>query len=935
MKFIFTFIFTLSCFLSFCQKDSLSLNGEWAFQTDPTDKGEALQWYGKDLPVTAWDSMTVPGNWDLRNEYAHYVGKAWYRKDFKIGEDWKNKEVRLLFQGVNWDSKVWVNGKLAGSNNIGYLPFEIDVSSLLNYMGNNLVVVEADNTFRVGALWQWGGIRRPVQLIASSKTYVAEQFITPSVNLSNHTAVVAVRVVCKNGGAATEGVKGEVVLSSVEGFKKVLSFTETIPSNATKEIVVQTSLDAKEVHLWNCDDPFLYRSTVSINNDAQALTDRFGLRKIELGNKNFTFKLNGEPIRPMGFNLVPDDRTTGSTLPLWRVKQDVDLMKSLGANMARLTHLPLHKEMFDYLDEKGILVFPEIPLWGLDQLVDKNSPIPKQWLQRLIGAHYNHPCIAGWSVGNEIGYSPGVMEYVEDAIRFVRKTDTSRLGVMISHTAQHPSDPIQFSDLGFINGYGAGIGARADKIHGLHPEKVLFYSEYGYGQLTEDLDGNVDARAMVDSLRYKPYLIGGSLWTFNDYRSSFSGTKEASENRPWGIVDVFRQKKEAWYSFRKEYAPIREVKMALSESGGTAASLTIVPRKLLDLPAYPLRDYRLVWEGYDDANKIKQGGLIQLPEISPGAANISRTIQWDKNVQLSYVKIELVSPLNYSVYDTTVYFKTPEATSIRYTYGGRAVPNDTAGAGGTIRVVFKRDRPDVHYKVKYGIDSLSQETSATLNSFFEIPKLAFGKTYQVAVVGTNAKGEGVLSEIKRVKVETGLAPPMVYYTEAADQGFFVGYATASNDYIFKVQYTTKSGDYSNAVTVQSVTKGVLFVPGLKNGQTYYFRMSRIKDNNYRTDWSEEYAVTPDGQQPPQKPFVNGIIRNKEEAVVVFEPVKKATGYVVQYRAKGAGDWKTIQLNAAEIHHARIRGLTANASYEFRMATENAYGSSGFTGPVSQ
>jgi beta-galactosidase len=43
--------------------------------------------------------------------------------------------------------------------------------------------------------------------------------------------------------------------------------------------------------------------------------------------------------------------------------EDVDLMKSLGANLARLTHLPLPKEMFDYLDEKGILVFPEIPLW--------------------------------------------------------------------------------------------------------------------------------------------------------------------------------------------------------------------------------------------------------------------------------------------------------------------------------------------------------------------------------------------------------------------------------------------------------------------------------------------------------------------------------------------------------------------------------------------
>ena len=135
--------------------------------------------------------------------------------------------------------------------------------------------------------------------------------------------------------------------------------------------------------------------------------NRFGLRKIEIDNKNYAFKLNGESIRVMGFNLVPDDRTTGSTLPAWRIKQDVDLMKSLGANLARLTHLPMPDEMFDYLDEKGIMVFPEIPLWGLDQLVDKNNPIPKQWLQRITDNYYNHASVIGWCVGNEIGESNG------------------------------------------------------------------------------------------------------------------------------------------------------------------------------------------------------------------------------------------------------------------------------------------------------------------------------------------------------------------------------------------------------------------------------------------------------------------------------------------------------------------------------------------------
>ncbi len=931
----FTFIIFLSFFhiISFSQakvKDELSLNGEWKFKTDPTAKGEELKWFSATHSVLEWDSLKVPGNWDLRNEYAHYVGKAWYRKDFTIGAAWKNKVVRLLFQGVNWHSKIWVNGKLAGTNNIGYLPFEMNISSFLNYPGRNIIVVEADNSFRVGALWNWGGIRRPVTLVASEKIYIVNQYITPIVNLQNHTAKVAVKIMCKNSGTSAARIKGEVTLSAVNGFKKVMPFTALLPSDSSTGVIVETNLSKDEVHLWSSDDPFLYQSKVSINNDGEKyVINRFGLRKIEIDNKNYSFKVNGVPIRPVGFNLVPDDRTTGSTLPLWRVKEDVDLMKSLGANVTRLTHVPIHEEMFDYLDEKGIIVFSEIPLWGLDQLVDINNPLPNQWLQRLINNNYNHPCIIGWSVGNEIGVSPGVMEYVEDAIDFVKKTDTSRLAVMISHTANRPKDAIQYSDLGLVNSYGTGIGRTADKIHNLHPGKLLFYSEFGYGQLNEDLDADVDARGMMDSIRWKPYLIGGSLWTFNDYRSRFSGTKEFSENRPWGIVDVFRQKKEAWYSFRREYAPVRDVKIEMNGNDNSSAQLTIIPRKFLDIPAYPLKDYVLVWAGYDGKNKIRQSGLIKLPEILPGGLAFSKTINWDKDLKLSNLKVEIVSSLNYSVYDTTVFFQPPTPPLIKFTYGGRTSANDL-GASGSIRVVFKRDQPQVHYKVKFGVESLSNETAPTLNSFIDIPNLSFGAVYQVAVVGINAKGEGQPSEIKKVTLETGLAPPVIYYVEPADKGFFVGYATANNDYLFKVQYTTTRGGYANASTIQSPTKGVLFVPGLVNGQRYFFRISRTIDNNYHTDWSEEYSVTPDGLQLPPVPIIQGVIRDDKDAIIVFEPVRKAIGYAIQYRIKNAGEWITLQLNAAQLRHCRISGLNQNDLYEFRIASKNEYGQSRFT-----
>jgi beta-galactosidase len=939
MKFIFIAAFLLLSSVSFAQQSQnnmVSLDGEWKFRTDPYARGETSSWYAPEFNDSGWDSMTVPGNWDLKNEYTSYAGNAWYRRTIEGNPQWKNKIIRLVFDGVHFETKVWVNGKLAGTNNIGYLPFELDVTKLWNTSGPNSVVVWCNNTYRLGAVWNWGGIRRPVRLIATDKLYISGQFISSSVDLEKKTAEVAIKLLCSNFGTTTEKMNGEVLLSAANGFKRRLPFSVDVAGGETKETFVRTVLTNNDLHLWNCDDPFLYRSEVSLLNGTNIIDvhkERFGIRKIELDNANYSFKLNGESVRMMGFNLVADDRTTGNTLPGWRIKEDVDLMKSLGANMARLTHLPMPDSMFDYLDEKGILVFPEIPLWGFHQLVDKNNPVAKEWLKRMVDNYYNHPSIIGWSVGNEIGHKPGVMEYVEDAIKFVKSIDTTRLGVMVSHTATRKPDPIQYSDLGLVNRYGPAIGSLADKIHQLHPEKILFYSEFGYNQMTEDLDADMDARGMIDSIRFKPYLIGGALWTFNDYRSSFIGTKEFSQNRPWGIVDVFRQKKKAWYSLRREYAPVRELKISkIDSTKNLSATITIVPRKALDLPAYRLKNYVLLWKAINDSSKVIEGGFILLPEIIPGSKDIWQTINFKNLPEISQLKIELLSPGNYSVIDTTVHFKTPSAPEIVYASGIRTRQNDTSTNSGAIRVIFNRKNDQTYYKLKYGLNDLSQETTPTLRNHIDIGKLPFNQSYQVALVAMNHKGEGEVGETKKILIGTEYAPPLIYYTEPADKGFFVGYTTENDDYVFKVQYTTAKGDYSKAKVIQASTKGVMYVPGLDNGKEYYFRMCRIKDNNYQTGWSEEHRVVPDGQQLPVMPLLQGVIRNKNEAILVFEPVKKAIGYTIQYRAKGSGEWTTVKINAAQINHVRISGIKKNIN-EFRMSSTNAYGVSGYTETV--
>ena len=912
-----------------------SLNGSWAFKTDPNDIGERQAWFGETVNTSSWDSMPVPGNWDLRNEYSHYVGKAWYRTSFSIPAIKKEQVVRLLFEAVYHDSKVWLNGKLLGTNNSGFLPFEFEINNFLNYDKPNSLVVCADNTFRRGAIWNWGGIRRPVTLVATGSARIVQQMISSQIDLDKKTATLDIKLFVKNTDSNPARLQGEIVLSNKNGFEKTVPFVINVEAVDTAETIVRTTINSKQMHLWNCDDPFLYKSSVRIKNSTGVIHENktaFGLRKIEVDNINYTFKLNGQSMRIMGFNLVPDDRTTGNTLPLWRVKEDIDLMKSMGANMARLSHLPMHQEMLDYLDEKGILVFSEIPLWGYDQLAYKNSPVPNEWLSRLVSTQFNHPCIIGWSVGNEIGHVPGVNEYVENAVKYVCGLDSTHMAVMVSHTADHgANDPIKYSDIGLINKYGKAIGSLADKIHNIYPEKLLFYSEYGYNQFTENLDGDFDAKGLMDSIRFKPYLMGGSLWTFNDYRSAFYGTKEYSENRPWGIVNVFRQKKKAWYSFQKEYAPVRELKLVnVVTEKKSSATIIIKPRQVLDLPAYPLNGYNLVWSISSVGGKLLTGGFKELPLVKPGDAEMKFPISWDMPENAFKLTVALLSPLNYTVIDTVVFLQKPIAPKIIYASGVRTLMNNLRQNSGGLRVVFEKNPSAVSYKLKYGKNELSRETPLTLNNYFDVPNLSHGDNYKLAVIAVNSFGESEPLNVITVTIETEYPAPLIAYTEPENNGFYVGSPATEDDYLFQVQYTTKPGDYSGAATLQTTNKGVLFVPGLQNGQTYYYHMRRWKHNNYITPWSEEIAVTPDGGLAPASPMLAGVIRQGKEAIVCFEPVKKATGYQLEYKGVNDSEWKTQMINAVQINHFKLTGLQTKLRYEFRMATLSQNGQSDYS-----
>lgn len=599
-----------------------SLGGTWEFTTDADAK--------------QWDSIPVPGNWDTLPDYATFKGTGWYRRQFTVPDNWYGKQIRLKFDAVYHDATVWLNGQQLGSHNGGYTPFEFVVTDMLKFGEPNTVTVSADNTYRRGAWWHWGGISRDVTLIANNDARIEWQHIRSEPDLSNGEAKIWVQYKLTNAG--DQPVEVQVVSTIDDEQETGFAKHATIPKHGEALLDMETILPPERVRLWDFDHPNLYRLTTTLTSGNQILhqqTDRFGIRKIEVTKDSLL--LNGERVRLCGFNRVSDSREHGNTEPDELVKHDIDLMKRANGNLSRLMHYPQAPNVLDYLDEKGMLIWGEIPVWGgkpnADPQVKTDNPVTRQWMTEMIQRDYNHPCIIGWSVGNEI---EDHFDYVSDMIQYTRTLDPHRIITHASYTGARKdhsptNDPISISDIILYNVYPYNKNA-AEVVHGKWPDKPIFFSEFGLKQLDSGPDARIEGLEEMYRLCTvgHPYVVGVSLWTFNDYRSDYKGTPP-SGNRQWGIVDVDRQPKAAYNQVRRLFSPVQSLSV-------TDGHLRLVPRSPDEVPSFTLRGYQLKWDG----------GEISLPDLAPGAP------AWTSKDQLkSGVMVKLVTPTGYVVAETS------------------------------------------------------------------------------------------------------------------------------------------------------------------------------------------------------------------------------------------------------------------------------------------
>lgn len=922
-------------------EDVLSLNGMWDFKTDPDRRGEAARWY---MPENTggWDALAVPGNWDIENDYAHYKGSAWYARAFDVPEQYAGYPVYLEMTAVYHNCKIWLNGHEVGTHDGGYTTFSFRVDQYLNFgQAENTIAVLVDNTYSVGAWWKWGGISGGAVLRVNNAVRLDWQHISTEQDFAAKTAVLSLEY--KLTSQAT-GEKNYLLVSRV--FDRETG--EQVGEIATPAAVrpgtqrISAAMELEEVKFWHFDDPNLYTVETRLMDGedvVHSVEDNIGVREIAIDDTHFY--LNGEALRLTGADRVWDDRVNGQTEPDYVVMRDIDYMKSMGMNCARMSHVPMSENLLDYCDEVGFLLICESNVWG--------GPPPKDaehgyrsvpWYTEMIERDYNHPAIFAWSIGNEMhGGSAATQEYARFMHGYIKENlDATRLVTEVSLSAQNPNNPenaqgdsVYYADFICCNFYG-GFRDNVLRVRNTYPDKPIFITEYGNGQTSEIPDrAIINPQAILDQWGDLPYVFGAAIWTLNDYRSDYGGTP-LGQNRVWGVTTVWGDKKIGFEALRKASSPVAELSAVTSGDTRTegATAVLLLQMRVRDiaeeLPACALRGATLKWEALDAAGAVAASGLSAVPDMAPdGGVYPATAFATVPAGGLGAVRATVIDSLGYEIAETVEYLQAPAAA-----------PSLTAviAGSGSARVIFEGVDNAEQYAVTAQGGGKTATVTAALNRYADFTGLTPGETYSFTVSARNAAGQGPASPAVSAvpDASAGVLPPVIWHTEPVEDGFFVGYSVKDEGDTYELRWGTESGSYTD--TVAFATEGGVKIAGRPGGETCYYQLRSLSGGE-ASAWSQEIAVTPEtARQARPVPVVRGAAAGENAVSLTIDPVWKATGYTVKYGTDPAALTEAVYVNRAEVDQLMISGLETDTTYYFAAAAHNGDAVSPFSAPVS-
>lgn len=515
-------------------------------------------------------TVNLPHTWngiDGQSDRDYYRGIGVYEKVIPYCDG----RVYVEINGANTRASVFVNDDYIGEHINGYGMFRFEIGAYMR-KGENTLKIKVDNSHddtlypQTADFTFYGGIYRDVNIIQTAATHFAlldksrtGVFITPHTNGN-----VFIK---SNIEGNTDGIEKKFTILDADGNEAACACV------AADVPAVKIKIDSPV--LWNGrENPYLYTLKSELIKDGEVIdnvTDRFGFRQFAFSAEN-GFSLNGNHLKMKGVSRHQDRENIGNALTVKEHAEDIGYILDVGANAVRLAHYQQSEDFYSLCDEKGLLVWAEIPVISKYSL--KKQAQARLMLEELIKQNYNHPSIFCWGIENEISIAlptPALLHGITELNAIAHKLDSTRPTACAQ--VAFCSNKSRLNSITDILGYNQyfgwyvqtadEIGRWLDTFHAECPSIKLCLSEYGAEAITtlhseEPKQGDyseeyqaVFHEKYLEEINKRDWLWGSFVWNMFDFGSASRNEGGVKGRNNKGLMTIDRKiKKDSFWLYK-------------------------------------------------------------------------------------------------------------------------------------------------------------------------------------------------------------------------------------------------------------------------------------------------------------------------------------------------------------------------------------------------
>ncbi|GBG26838.1 Beta-galactosidase [Hondaea fermentalgiana] len=428
----------------------------------------------KEEEEASWGQTLIPSNWQIEGDedvpiYTN-IKYPWkrphnlstrvpsdenptgvYRLSFDLPDTWQEavllgeRDVFLILHGAGAGVDIYVNGVRVGYGQDSMTETEVKISHAHLGATNSLVLVIyrwTDGSYLEDQdQWWLSGCFRDIELSCRPHTGGIVDYV-----VETDPEAASVHVQTRFSGLATDAHRMvlRATLYDANGSKVATqdatgyALAEFSRHRLESEVpIANLTLEVAEPRLWSPRDPYLYTLVLEAldggNTSAVAIqieSTRVGLRRVDIYKNQL--RVNGEPVLVCGVNRHEWSPEHGKSVPEMLMRRDLELMKQFNFNAVRNSHYPNAHRWYELCDEYGMLVVDEANVethgFTVAAAISLLQCDPKWKMafllrcQAMVKRSRNHPCIIGWSLGNESGCGPNARL----CAKWIRQVDPTR-----------------------------------------------------------------------------------------------------------------------------------------------------------------------------------------------------------------------------------------------------------------------------------------------------------------------------------------------------------------------------------------------------------------------------------------------------------------------------------------------------------------------------